>query len=121
MDLVRSIDEISSLPKQISHSQTVPTASRQDYMKNAIKQSAIDDRYKFTSIILDRYQRKTTSYISRSHNKTFLQRLMGSDDLTEAIESPYTGRKLKPFIWRDFEARPTKLKLLEQIVAFHHL
>jgi len=35
--------------------------------------------------------------------------------------SPYTMRKLKPFIWRDFETRPAKLRLLEELQAFHHL
>ena len=53
---------------------------------------------------------------------SFLTRLIGADSQTlhRPITSPYTSRILKPFIRRDFESRPLKLQLLQQIVAYHH-
>lgn len=72
--------------------------------------------------ILDRYQ------ISLSHMKgyqeqriTFLHRLTGSGDLmNQSIISPYTSRVLKPYIRRDFDCTPPKLKLLAEIRAYPH-
>ncbi|KAK3747540.1 hypothetical protein QZH41_004800 [Actinostola sp. cb2023] len=54
------------------------------------------------------------------HSSTFLNRLVGADrqTLLRPITSPYTARVLKPFIRRDFESRPLKLRLLNQILAY---
>lgn len=48
---------------------------------------------------------------------SFLSRLIGCHPsaLNRSITSPYTSRVLKPFIRRDFEAEPTKLKVLKEI------
>jgi hypothetical protein len=55
-------------------------------------------------------------------SSTFLTRLVGADrqTLLRPITSPYTARVLKPFIRRDFESRPLKLKLLQEIKAYPH-
>ncbi|XP_072907657.1 cysteine-rich protein 2-binding protein isoform X1 [Hemitrygon akajei] len=72
--------------------------------------------------ILDRYQ------IPLSHTKgyqeqriKFLHRLTGSGDLrNQCIVSPYTSRVLKPYIRRDFDCIPPKLKLLAEVRAYPH-
>ena len=53
---------------------------------------------------------------------SFLARIIGGDSQTlhRPITSPYTSRTLKPFIRKDYESRPLKLQLLQEIVAFHH-
>uniref|UniRef100_A0A3P9NDQ2 Cysteine-rich protein 2-binding protein n=1 Tax=Poecilia reticulata TaxID=8081 RepID=A0A3P9NDQ2_POERE len=62
--------------------------------------------------ILDRFQQRSVS---------FWHRLMGAEGgLDQNIKSPYTARILKPFIRRDFESRPLKLRLLAEIRAFPH-
>lgn len=54
--------------------------------------------------------------------RTFLSRLVGCKDemKTRTIVSPYTQRVLKPFIRRDFEAKPLKLRLTEELIAYTH-
>ncbi|XP_072121833.1 cysteine-rich protein 2-binding protein [Mobula birostris] len=72
--------------------------------------------------ILDRYQ------MPLSHTKgyqeqgiKFLHRLTGSGDLrNQCIVSPYTSRVLKPYIRRDFDCTPPKLKLLAEVRAYPH-
>ncbi|KAJ8305911.1 hypothetical protein KUTeg_016456 [Tegillarca granosa] len=72
--------------------------------------------------ILDRYQ--TTVYSARAlmqQQPSFLNRLVGTeDDQLQSICSPYTARMLKPFIRRDYESRPLKMKLLEEIKQYPH-
>lgn len=52
---------------------------------------------------------------------SFWSRLMGSEvGLEQSIKSPYTSRLLKPFIRRDYESRPVKLRLLAEIRAYPH-
>ena len=59
---------------------------------------------------------------SRPRTCSFLTRLIGGDSQTlyRPITSPYTSRILKPFIRRDYESRPLKLKLLQEIIAYSH-
>ncbi|CAM1306911.1 CSRP2BP (predicted) [Pycnogonum litorale] len=69
--------------------------------------------------VLDRFQ--STPVVNYNHrtNSTvhFITRLIGMDDSQiSPIISPYTGRVLKPFIRRDYESYPLKLKLLDEIV-----
>ena len=54
---------------------------------------------------------------ARTQSCSFSARLIGgpSEALHRPVTSPYTARLLKPFIRRDFESRPLKLRLLEQI------
>lgn len=56
----------------------------------------------------------------KTSSATFLSRLVGADRQTflRPITSPYTARVLKPFIRRDFESRPLKLRLLNEILAY---
>ncbi|KAL1006201.1 hypothetical protein UPYG_G00069170 [Umbra pygmaea] len=72
--------------------------------------------------ILDRFQ--TTVSSRRGYHQptvSFWHRLMGSDgSLDQGIKSPYTSRTLKPFIRRDYENKPMKLKLLAEIRAYPH-
>ena len=68
--------------------------------------------------VLDRFMALPQPVISRPAKPvSFLSRLVGSDQrmLIRAITSPYTSRILKPFIRRDFEAMPSKVKLLKEI------
>ena len=58
----------------------------------------------------------------RPRTCSFITRLIGGDSQTlyRPITSPYTSRILKPFIRRDYESRPLKLQLLQQIIARGH-
>ncbi|XP_067121489.1 cysteine-rich protein 2-binding protein isoform X1 [Centruroides vittatus] len=73
------------------------------------------------SHILDRYQ--TGHYIvcgTSHHHPNFVTRLMGFEEDQECIISPYTARILKPYIFRDYETTPLKLKLMNEIIAHYH-
>ncbi|KAH3849784.1 cysteine-rich protein 2-binding protein-like [Dreissena polymorpha] len=73
--------------------------------------------------VLDKFQMDTfsKSRVLTLHQPSFLNRLVGyEDDQLHSICSPYTSRILKPFIRRDYESRPLKLKLLEEIKAYPH-
>ncbi|KAF7240493.1 Cysteine-rich protein 2-binding protein [Varanus komodoensis] len=70
--------------------------------------------------ILDRYQTKLPAVKGfRQTATTFLCRLVGSGDTPtdQSIISPYTSRILKPYIRRDYETQPPKLRLLREIQA----
>ncbi|XP_041839929.1 cysteine-rich protein 2-binding protein [Melanotaenia boesemani] len=72
--------------------------------------------------ILDRFQTNPPSRQSiQQKSVSFWNRLMGAEGgLDQSIKSPYTSRILKPFIRRDYESRPVKLRLLAEIRAFPH-
>uniref|UniRef100_A0A1A8E0R9 Cysteine-rich protein 2-binding protein n=1 Tax=Nothobranchius kadleci TaxID=1051664 RepID=A0A1A8E0R9_NOTKA len=72
--------------------------------------------------ILDRFQTSVSSRRRVQHSSvSFWHRLMGAEgSLDKSIKSPYTSRLLKPFIRRDYESRPVKLRLLEEIRAYPH-
>uniref|UniRef100_A0A673YUX4 Cysteine-rich protein 2-binding protein n=1 Tax=Salmo trutta TaxID=8032 RepID=A0A673YUX4_SALTR len=73
--------------------------------------------------ILDRFQVHLHYHKRGYHQPTvsFWHRLMGSDaSVDQGIKSPYTSRTLKPFIRRDYENKPMKLKLLAEIRAYPH-
>ncbi|XP_039260294.1 cysteine-rich protein 2-binding protein-like isoform X2 [Styela clava] len=68
--------------------------------------------------ILDRFQMSGTIINSEVHQKrTFRQKLIGCDEVLQPIVSPYTQRVLKPYIRRDYESKPPKLALMEELVA----
>ncbi|KAM9314980.1 cysteine-rich protein 2-binding protein [Pholidichthys leucotaenia] len=72
--------------------------------------------------ILDRFQ---TNYCSRKDiqkdSVSFWTRLMGPEGgVDHSINSPYTSRILKPYIRRDYESRPLKMRLLAEIRAYPH-
>lgn len=72
--------------------------------------------------ILDRFQ-SSLPYRSSVplQSVSFWHRLMGTEGgLEQTIKSPYTSRILKPFIRRDYESRPVKLRLLAEIRAYPH-
>lgn len=72
------------------------------------------------STILDRYQAHYSHWKS-STPIPFSVRLVGcSEDQHEIIRSPYTARMLKPYIWRNYDCLPARLKLLNEIVAYPH-
>ncbi|XP_072188990.1 cysteine-rich protein 2-binding protein isoform X3 [Excalfactoria chinensis] len=73
--------------------------------------------------ILDRYQTVLPAMKGyRQQTTKFLYRLVGSEDLLpdHSIVSPYTSRVLKPYIRRDYETKPPKLRLLAEIWAYPH-
>ncbi|XP_071661964.1 cysteine-rich protein 2-binding protein isoform X6 [Patagioenas fasciata] len=73
--------------------------------------------------ILDRYQTMLPAMKGyRQQTTKFLYRLVGSEDLLtdHSIVSPYTSRVLKPYIRRDYETKPPKLRLLAEIRAYPH-
>ncbi|OWF51734.1 cysteine-rich protein 2-binding protein-like [Mizuhopecten yessoensis] len=72
--------------------------------------------------ILDRFQTTVHAHQAwQQHQPSFLNRLVGTeDDQLQCITSPYTARILKPFIRRDYETRPLKMRLLEEIKAYPH-
>ncbi|XP_071850062.1 cysteine-rich protein 2-binding protein-like isoform X2 [Apostichopus japonicus] len=81
-------------------------------MKAASKGMGADYR------ILDRFQVSSHALLSpKRQTGSFRARLIGSAANTnfQKIVSPYTARILKPYIRRDYETKPIKLKLLEEI------
>ncbi|XP_078656314.1 cysteine-rich protein 2-binding protein-like [Branchiostoma floridae x Branchiostoma belcheri] len=73
--------------------------------------------------ILDRFQSRAHTVKAQGQQpRTFLNRLVGTDDqmAMQSIISPYTARVLKPYIRRDYESRPLKLRLLLEIQAYTH-
>ncbi|XP_038048525.1 cysteine-rich protein 2-binding protein-like [Patiria miniata] len=69
--------------------------------------------------ILDRFQMPNTAVRAQQrHHTSFRARLVGCDEaaMMQSIISPYTSRVLKPFIRRDYESRPAKLRLMEEII-----
>ena len=54
--------------------------------------------------------------------RSFLSRLIGRGEEADnrTIISPYTGRRLKPYIRRDYDTRPTKLKVMFELLAYTH-
>ncbi|XP_016377403.1 cysteine-rich protein 2-binding protein isoform X1 [Sinocyclocheilus rhinocerous] len=84
-----------------------------------------EGKYRTTSQdlrILDRFQ-STVTIRKGFYQPTvsFWHRLMGTDAcMDQTIKSPYTSRVLKPYIRRDYESRPLKLRLLSEIRAYPH-
>ncbi|XP_065070188.1 cysteine-rich protein 2-binding protein-like [Rhopilema esculentum] len=76
--------------------------------------------------VLDRFRlgfRKTPRHRSSSSiSQTFISRLVGRNDerYQRPIGSPYTQRVLKPYIRRDFDTKPLKLKVMEELIAYTH-
>ncbi|KFV03494.1 Cysteine-rich protein 2-binding protein, partial [Pterocles gutturalis] len=81
--------------------------------------------------ILDRYQTMLPAMKGYRQQTTvkFLYRLVGSEDLLTDHSivspyqdrfSPYPSRVLKPYIRRDYETKPPKLRLLAEIRAYPH-
>nr|XP_061792125.1 cysteine-rich protein 2-binding protein-like [Nerophis lumbriciformis] len=74
--------------------------------------------------ILDRFQVKCLEGGHGGHPSpqlSFSCRLTGADGASEqAVKSPYTSRLLKPYIRRDYESRPLKMRLLAEIRAHPH-
>uniref|UniRef100_A0A3B4GEI0 Cysteine-rich protein 2-binding protein n=1 Tax=Pundamilia nyererei TaxID=303518 RepID=A0A3B4GEI0_9CICH len=74
--------------------------------------------------ILDRFQVTHTLPVrprDAPPSVSFWHRLMGAEgSLEQTIRSPYTSRLLKPYIRRDYESRPPKLRLLAEIRAYPH-
>lgn len=72
-----------------------------------------------TKDVLDRFQVTIgTARMGAQSHVSFVTRILGlEEEQLECIISPYTQRTLKPFIFRDFEARPLRLKLLEEILS----
>ncbi|KAK1886639.1 Cysteine-rich protein 2-binding protein [Dissostichus eleginoides] len=74
------------------------------------------------SRILDRFQTNLSSRRGLQQTPvSFCHRLTGAEGSSDlSIKSPYTARILKPYIRRDYESRPVKLRLLEEIRAYPH-
>ena len=99
-------------------------------LKDIIKWKAKDvnvftntDKKNIASIFLTTFQASPSMLLSLQPRAcSFLARIIGGDSQTlhRPITSPYTSRTLKPFIRKDYESRPLKLQLLQEIVAFHH-
>ncbi|KAK2185842.1 hypothetical protein NP493_221g01027 [Ridgeia piscesae] len=80
-----------------------------------------DRSQKAGSRVLDRFQILQEPWNQPGRYIPFRSRLVGfEDDQLESIRSPYTARLLKPFIRRDYETEPLKLKLLREIEAYGH-
>ncbi|KAK5873299.1 hypothetical protein PBY51_018350 [Eleginops maclovinus] len=74
------------------------------------------------SRILDRFQTNLSGRRGLQQTPvSFCHRLTGAEGSSDlSIKSPYTSRILKPYIRRDYESRPVKLRLLEEIRAYPH-
>ncbi|XP_064607453.1 cysteine-rich protein 2-binding protein-like [Liolophura sinensis] len=82
-----------------------------------MSRSSLSDRR-----VLDRFQvPHSERRIITSGPSSFRTRLVGREDnQLQPITSPYTTRTLKPFIRRDYETKPLKLRLLEEIKTYPH-
>ncbi|XP_070564166.1 cysteine-rich protein 2-binding protein-like [Ptychodera flava] len=68
--------------------------------------------------VLDRFQiSQHTVKAQQQQYSSFKARLIGGDyeSTLQSICSPYTARVLKPFIRRDYESKPLKLQLMQEI------
>jgi len=70
-----------------------------------------------TTNVLDHFQKSyLTTFSNSNSNASFRVRLLGSGShIPQHFVSPYTGRSLTPFIRRDYESRPLKMRILEEI------
>ncbi|KAL1919337.1 uncharacterized protein VTP21DRAFT_2030 [Calcarisporiella thermophila] len=79
-----------------------------------------------TEILAKQLEEHTKTITNTPYANSFLSRLYGSPHLSssltsdEAWTSPYLGRKLRPFIRRDYEIRPPKMALLQDIISYSH-
>ncbi|GFU28246.1 cysteine-rich protein 2-binding protein [Nephila pilipes] len=70
-------------------------------------------------IVLDRFHSNNFNARGKSQQYTsFITRLMGVEDGETSFLSPYTERSLKPFIYRDYNMKPLKMRLLEEILLY---
>ncbi|GFY23047.1 cysteine-rich protein 2-binding protein [Trichonephila clavipes] len=90
-----------------------------DYMVHKSSIESVTHVHNFRTI-LDRFQVGNFNAQGRFQQHTsFRSRLMGWEDEEETcFVSPYTERVLKPFIFRDYEIKPLKLQLLEEILQY---
>lgn len=74
--------------------------------------------------VLDRFQVSNLNIGQKdsAFNGSFLTKLVGNsgNGSHQFIHSPYTLRDLKPFILRDYESEPLRLRLHQEIVAYPH-
>ncbi|XP_066976614.1 cysteine-rich protein 2-binding protein [Macrobrachium rosenbergii] len=89
--------------------------TRPERLKSRIPQEP-DDSVR----VLDRFQISAKEDCSlEEKNVSFLTKLIGSgDEPPSLIHSPYTLRDLKPYIMRDYESEPLKLRLLQEIIKY---
>ncbi|GAB6032738.1 Cysteine-rich protein 2-binding protein [Chamberlinius hualienensis] len=67
--------------------------------------------------VLDRFQICSSNILKTNQHgasSTFMAKLMGSEE-PDCIFSPYTNKKLPYYIWKDYQVKPLKLRLLEEI------
>nr|XP_058961076.1 cysteine-rich protein 2-binding protein-like [Pocillopora verrucosa] len=108
--------------RDIVPSVTEDNSQRKLYKQRILKKSN-SSSFGTTENVLDRFLAAPRMLPgSRPRTCSFLTRLIGGDSQTlyRPITSPYTSRILKPFIRRDYESRPLKLKLLQEIIAYSH-
>ncbi|CAG8447732.1 9962_t:CDS:10 [Ambispora leptoticha] len=96
------------------------------------KQSKVENDIKETKLetvnqVRDIEDNKVFEELSHTpYENSFASRLYGIPRLATTLtskemwSSPYHGRKLRPYIYRDYEMKPPKLKLLEEIVSNAH-
>ena len=75
------------------------------------------------SFVLDRMLTKHNSILCSalpSSNSKFVDFIQGQSYSVKSILSPFTSRVLKPFIWRDHNCLPMKVKLLEELIQYHN-
>ncbi|CAN8010503.1 unnamed protein product [Ixodes pacificus] len=72
-----------------------------------------------TACVLDRYQVTTGTAQSGVYGHvSFVTRILGlEEEQLDCIVSPYTQRTLKPFIFRDYETVPLRLKFLQEVLS----
>lgn len=71
-------------------------------------------------MILQRYN-AIKDYNNIPYDNSILSRIYGSFFLNQSLTNPlgvhsaYSGKILKPYIWRDYESKPAMMQLLESI------
>merc|ERR1739838_94438 len=74
--------------------------------------------------VLDRFQVSNLNIGQKdsTYSSSFLTKLVGNSAYgsNQYIHSPYTLRNLKPYIIRDYESEPLRLRLLKEIIAYPH-
>jgi len=75
------------------------------------------------SLVLERLSSAKQSMLCSAlpaSNSKFIDYLQGQSYSAKPIVSPFTYRVLKPFIWKDYGCVPTRVKLHEELMEYHH-
>ena len=132
-DLDKTVQEMirSSAPQGINIVYTdavgreLPKAENEEKSKLTVKNRSLHHPALQGVNVLDKFHiavQPKQKENAQQANRTFLSRLVGRNEELNArsIGSPYTQRVLKPYIRRDYDTKPLKLRLMNELLAYTH-